>query len=105
VTVAVSKPAPITAWGTPLLSARKQLDVLAETEAGLPSLLPSGLFGVRREVCKVDKLSCVRFGSARYSVPNRMLGTTVEVLAGADGVTILLPDCYPAPGRCWPNTR
>lgn len=68
---------------------------LAETEAGLlaglPSLLPSGLFGGRREVRKVDKLSCVRFGSARYSVPNRMLGTTVEVLAGADGVTILLP--------------
>jgi len=68
---------------------------LAETEAGLlgalPSLLPSGLFGGRRELRKVDKLSCVRFGSARYSVPNRMLGTMVEVLAGPDGVTILAP--------------
>jgi len=59
--------------------------------AALPSLLPSGLFGGRRELRKVDKLSCVRFGSARYSVPNRMLGHTVEVLASAAGVTILMP--------------
>ena len=68
---------------------------LAEVElallASLPSLLPSGLFGGRRELRKVDKLSCVRFGSARYSVPNRMLGGHVEVLAGSSGVTILIP--------------
>jgi transposase len=68
---------------------------LAEVErsllAGLPSLLPSGVFGARRELRKVDKLSCVRFGSARYSVPNRMLGQQVEVLASRTGVTILVP--------------
>jgi transposase len=68
---------------------------LAETERALlrqlPSLLPSGLFGGRRELRKVDKLSCVRFGSARYSVPNRLLGNTVEVLATSTGVTILAP--------------
>jgi hypothetical protein len=68
---------------------------LAEVEhdllAPLPSLQPFGLLGGRRELRKVDKLSCVRFGSARYSVPNRMLGTTVEVLAGSDGVTIAVP--------------
>ena len=68
---------------------------LAEVElallAALPSLLPSGLFGGRRELRKVDKLSCVRFGSARYSVPNRMFGAHVEVLAGSNGVTILVP--------------
>lgn len=29
---------------------------------------------------KVDKLSCIRFGSARYSVPNRLIGTTVTVV-------------------------
>ncbi|RHW29047.1 IS21 family transposase, partial [Nocardioides immobilis] len=29
---------------------------------------------------KVDKLSCIRFGSARYSVPNQLIGTTVTVL-------------------------
>jgi hypothetical protein len=68
---------------------------LAEVElallGALPSLLPSGLLGGRRELRKVDKLSCVRFGSARYSVPNRMLGQHVEVLAGGSGVTILIP--------------
>ena len=78
---------------------------LVETEAGLlaalPSLLPSGLVGGRRELRKVDKLSCVRFGSARYSVPNRMLGHTVEVLAGADGVTM----SRRAAARCWPLIR
>jgi len=69
---------------------------LADTElallAPLPSLQPSGLFGGRRELRKVDKLSCVRFGSARYSVPNRMLGQHVEVLASSSGITILIPD-------------
>jgi transposase len=68
---------------------------LAEVErdllAALPSLLPSGLFGGRRELRKVDKLSCIRFASARYSVPNRLLGNTVEVLAGPTGVTIVAP--------------
>jgi transposase len=33
---------------------------------------------------KVDRLSCVRFGSARYSVPTRLIGTRVE-LAARDG--------------------
>ena len=68
---------------------------LTETEqpllAGLPSLQPAGLFGGRRELRKVDKLSCVRFGSARYSVPKRLLGTMVEVHATASGVTVLAP--------------
>lgn len=59
--------------------------------AALPSLQPSGLFGGRRELRKVDKLSCVRFASARYSVPNRMLGQHVEVVASASGITILIP--------------
>lgn len=65
---------------------------LAEVEAPLLGGLPSLRATIgRRELRKVDKLSCVRFGSARYSVPNRMLGATVEVLAGSDGVTILVP--------------
>ena len=68
---------------------------LAQVESGLlaalPSLQPAGLFGGRRELRKVDKLSCVRFGSARYSVPNRMLGQHVEVLAASSGITILIP--------------
>jgi transposase len=71
--------------------AQRLADVEGPLLAGLPSLLPSGLFGGRRELRKVDKLSCVRFGSARYSVPNRMLGQHVEVLASSTGVTILIP--------------
>ena len=79
---------------------------LAEVErdllAPLPSLQPSGLFGGRRELRKVDKLSCVRFGSARYSVPNRLLGATVEVLASSDRRHD--PGAR-APVRCWPSIR
>ena len=37
---------------------------------------------------KVDRLSCVRFGSARYSVPTAHIGRTVE-LRVADGVVIM----------------
>lgn len=43
----------------------------------LPSLRPRIGAGVIR---KVDKLSCVRFGSARYSVPMRLIGKQVEVV-------------------------
>jgi transposase len=43
----------------------------------LPSLRPAiGLPGAFR---KVDRLSCVRFGSARYSVPTRLIGARVAV--------------------------
>ncbi|HET9871426.1 MAG TPA: IS21 family transposase [Propionibacteriaceae bacterium] len=50
----------------------------AELLGELPSLrLEVGPKPISR---KVDKLSCIRFGSARYSVPNRFIGTTVTVL-------------------------
>jgi transposase len=42
----------------------------------LPSLRPQIHKVVTR---KVDKLSCIRFGSARYSVPISLIGRTVEV--------------------------
>jgi Integrase core domain len=42
----------------------------------LPSLRPS--IG-KRVTRKVDKLSCIRFGSARYSVPMTLIGRVVEV--------------------------
>ena len=47
----------------------------------LPSLRPS--IG-KRVTRKVDKLSCIRFGSARYSVPMTLIGRVVEVEV-ADG--------------------
>lgn len=54
---------------------------------GLPSLRPriTGPAVIR----KVDRLSCVRFGSARYSVPTTAIGTRVEVRTHADRLTIL----------------
>ena len=42
----------------------------------LPTLRPSFARAVAR---KVDKLSCVRFGSARYSVPTKLIGREVEL--------------------------
>ena len=52
----------------------------------LPSLRPP----LRRgETRKVDRMSTVRFGSARYSVPSKLIGQRVEVVAGAREVVIL----------------
>jgi hypothetical protein len=52
----------------------------------LPALRVALCRGVLR---KVDKLSTVRFGSARYSVPLRLKGFRVEVAAREDSVVIL----------------
>ncbi len=38
---------------------------------------------------KVNRLSCVRFGSARYSVPTRFIGRQVEVRVADDVVSIV----------------
>ena len=53
-----------------------------ETERGLLAVLPSLRLevGPKPIARKVDKLSCIRFASARYSVPNRLIGATVTVL-------------------------
>jgi transposase len=52
----------------------EQLVIERELLAPLPSLRAS--IG-RRVMRKVDRLSCVRFGSARYSVPVRLIGQSV----------------------------
>jgi transposase len=54
----------------------ERLAVERELLGPLPSLrLRIGTVTTR----KVDRLSCVRFGSARYSVPTRLIGHTVEL--------------------------
>ena len=70
--------------------AQRLAQVERDLLAPLPSLRPS--IG-RRELRKVDKLSCIRFGSARYSVPTRLLAQHVEVVVDAAGktVTVLMP--------------
>ncbi|QYL29389.1 transposase [Mycobacterium shottsii] len=40
---------------------------------------------------KVDRLSCVRYGSARYSVPTRLIGTTVAVVVDHGAVCLVEP--------------
>ena len=40
---------------------------------------------------KVDKLSCVRFGSARYSVPNRLIGSSVLITVTDGRAQVLEP--------------
>jgi hypothetical protein len=56
----------------------------------LPSLRPEGI-GVRPVSRKVDKLSCVRFGSARYSVPTRLIGASVLLAVDGNQVSVMEP--------------
>jgi transposase len=67
--------------------AQRFADTEAALLAALPSLRPS--IG-RRETRKVDKLSTVRFASARYSVPKQLVGTHVTLEAGAGRLTIIV---------------
>ena len=64
-----------------------------EVERGLLATLPSlrAEFGARPTSRKVDKLSCIRFASGRYSVPNRLIGTTVTVLVNDRTLVVLEP--------------
>jgi transposase len=61
-------------------------------EAERPLLRPlpelRGSFG-RSFARKVDKLSCVRFGSARYSVPTKLIGREVELQVVGSEVRVL----------------
>jgi transposase len=78
----------------------------AETERELLSALPSlrPAIGPAPVTRKVDRLSCVRFGSARYSVPTRLIGARVADHAlVAPGEAAVLDEHYggprPAPRR------
>ncbi len=67
----------------------ERLEAERELLGALPSLrLEIGAKPISR---KVDKLSCVRFGSARYSVPNRLIGTVVLITVTEGRVQVLEP--------------
>ncbi len=69
----------------------------------LPSLRPPLRRGAIR---KVDRLSTVRMGSARYSVPSSLIGTTVDVACSSGEVIVYAGDQEVArhalvtPGEC-----
>jgi transposase len=60
-----------------------ELDLLG----GLPALRPR--IGGPAVFRKVDRLSCVRYGSARYSVPTTAIGAQVEVRVHAGELSVL----------------
>jgi transposase len=55
----------------------------------LPSLRLQ--IGAPSVVRKVDRLSCVRYASARYSVPTRLIGTSVAVVVDHGAVCLVEP--------------
>jgi hypothetical protein len=55
----------------------------------LPSLRPE--FGAKPTTRKVDKLSCIRFASGRYSVPVKLIGTSVTVLVDDRTLRVIEP--------------
>ena len=55
----------------------------------LPSLRLQ--IGAPSVIRKVDRLSCVRYASARYSVPTRLIGTRVAVVVDHGAVCIVEP--------------
>ncbi len=66
----------------------QRLEVERDLLGALPSLRPS--IG-RATTRKVDKLSCVRFSSARYSVPTALIGAQVHLLAAGGRLTVVAP--------------
>jgi transposase len=64
----------------------ERLAVERKLFSALPSLRPRMGKAVLR---KVDKLSCVRFGSARYSVPLDLVGKVVEVVVSNGQIEVV----------------
>ena len=88
------------------VNANEHADIVAvpderlETERPLLGALPSLRARIGTVVTrKVDRLSCVRFGSARYSVPTAHIGRTASLdfvtAAVAHGVTPRSPHATP----------
>ena len=74
--------APLRVWAVPT----ERLEAERPLLATLPALRPCFSRAAPR---KVDRLSCVRFGSARYSVPTRLIGRAVEVQVPGAEVRVL----------------
>ena len=60
-----------------------------EVLAPLPSLRCE--IGAPSVTRKVDRLSCVRYGSARYSVPTRLIGARVDIVIDHGALLVVEP--------------
>jgi hypothetical protein len=67
----------------------QRLAIERELLAALPSLRAE--FGAKPTTRKVDKLSCIRFASGRYSVPNKLIGAIVTVLVDDRTLRVIEP--------------
>jgi hypothetical protein len=65
----------------------ERLQIERELFGALPSLRVD--IGARPISRKVDRLSCVRFGSARYSVPTYLIGTRVVISVVDNRIQVL----------------
>ena len=76
---------------------------LAE-ERQLLGSLPSRRPAIGRLVTrKVDRLSCVRFGSARYSVPTVLIGTQVGLRTDDGRLLVVVATTGQGRGRAHPG--
>jgi hypothetical protein len=67
----------------------ERLGIERDVLAPLPSLRPE--IGAPSVTRKVDRLSCVRYGSARYSVPTRLIGAGVKIVVDHGALLVLEP--------------
>lgn len=67
----------------------ERLAVERELLAPLPSLRCE--IGAPSVTRKVDRLSCIRYGSARYSVPTRLIGATVAIVIDHGALLVVEP--------------
>ena len=67
----------------------ERLSIERELLQPLPSLRLQ--IGAPSVIRKVDRLSCVRYASARYSVPTRLIGTSVAVVVDHGALRIVEP--------------
>ncbi|MFJ9370485.1 IS21 family transposase [Nocardia sp. NPDC101769] len=67
----------------------QRLEIERELLTPSPSLRME--IGAAAETRKVDRLSCVRYGSARYSVPTRLIGEAVQIVVDHGALLVLEP--------------
>ena len=76
--------------------------LVIERELLAPAAVAAGQIG-RQVTRKVDRLSCVRFGSARYSVPVRLIGDSVGLRTDDGRLLVIMTAAGRGRGRARPG--